>query len=204
MKWSFLRYFGNSSIVKGNYIWVLIVPVLAKFLLSANDKIEVFGSEFELFLPFNWVVLYFSSIFFAIGFSLYVARCPKIIKDNESYNDYTLTGYEPGRLSLYLNCLSVSEVENNEPIFKKFSELAEDTKSFDIDTYKTILIYELKTDRSYNIKKEHEKVVFWEIYGVSESVNRISLFLSSGFFGLGLLLLAMIFVQNICFVISAI
>lgn len=212
MNWSHLRYFGNSKFVKGNYIWIILVPVVAKFLISANNNITIFDTEFELKLPFNWIILYFSSLFFSIAHSIYLLRCPTIIKDNGDYGDYIKSGFGITKLNQYIDFFSKYDllINNNlkpnklsQLLSDKLNDIAINTSSNDIDKKITMLVSLPKINDSYNIKNDYEKLVFWEIFNASETINTISKYASVFSYGVGIALLSIIFIQNILFVLHS-
>lgn len=71
------------------FIWLFIVPILAKIAQSIGGEatLTVFGHPFvvHLELPFSWVAFYFSALSFAVGNLICRLWCPKIITDQENF-----------------------------------------------------------------------------------------------------------------------
>ncbi|WP_377109183.1 hypothetical protein [Pseudoalteromonas sp. R86517] len=87
IKWSDLRWLGNSTLVKSNYLWIFVIPIFIKVL----NYIEV-NHQISFELPLKLTTLFYSSIFFMLGSFTYTIRCPKLIKENGNYNDFLEKG----------------------------------------------------------------------------------------------------------------
>ncbi|OPL17254.1 MAG: hypothetical protein AVO38_05490 [delta proteobacterium ML8_D] len=81
-------------------IWIVIVPVSAKIL--SNDWI----SEWNLSLPFTWYLFFFSALSFSVGNILFLFRCPLIVKENDSLEDFNREGKVRKHLELYASNIS--------------------------------------------------------------------------------------------------
>lgn len=64
--WSTLKAIQNNKIVKSTYIWLFIVPLLAKILskIDANLYLDIAGKvyEIDLALPFSWKLFFLSAL----------------------------------------------------------------------------------------------------------------------------------------------
>ncbi|MGR6781241.1 hypothetical protein [Moritella viscosa] len=85
---------------------------------------------------------------------------------------------------------------------EKLSELSDETESQDIDTNVTSVIETRANDRLYNIKNIFENDLFWLIYEKSNEMKKRYLIASCISFSTGFVLLSIIFLKNLCFVIS--
>lgn len=87
------------------YIWIFIVPVLAKVLYKINDNLHfnIFGQHIELVfsLPFSWQVFFFCALCFGIANTIVAVFCPKIIKDHLSYSGFRGDGKGDDHLQEY-------------------------------------------------------------------------------------------------------
>lgn len=107
VEWVSLARLHELKAVQSTYIWIIIVPVLAKALEKAEDtaRVTVFCYTFDLSLalPFSWVMFYFSALAFASSFSVYILRCPRIIKDHRGYADFADARKGVSHLDKYLH-----------------------------------------------------------------------------------------------------
>ncbi len=105
--WSTLKAIQNNKIVKSTYIWLFIVPLLAKILskIDANLYLDIAGKvyEIDLVLPFSWKLFFLSALCFVAGNILFVAFCPKLIKDYNHLGEFLATGKTEGNLFYYMD-----------------------------------------------------------------------------------------------------
>ncbi|WP_145953403.1 hypothetical protein [Oceaniglobus indicus] len=85
--WRSIRTVIDHSAIRRLYVWLLIVPTLAKIFNNAPERLT-FGpfSEAEyltllLQFPFTWYYYYFSAVLFFVTYILYLIGCPKFIKE---------------------------------------------------------------------------------------------------------------------------
>lgn len=94
--WSELRIFARSKVLHSSYIWLLIVPLLAKALEHAPNNIDgtLFGKAFHvrLALPFSWAALFFCAFMVTIGNVFYQWKCPRLVRDFETYSQFRDAG----------------------------------------------------------------------------------------------------------------
>ncbi|WP_425400367.1 hypothetical protein [Aeoliella sp.] len=70
-RWSWLKSLGLGAWAKLAFVWIILVPIAAKFLSAIKSPVEVaFGGDpiplsFEL--PFSWKLFYFGAIAFTVG-----------------------------------------------------------------------------------------------------------------------------------------
>lgn len=94
--WDKLNSLGTSKALKSSYIWFVSVPIAATFLSQLNVPIEVtfWGRthQFDLTLPFNWILFYFASIVFSLASIIFTLRCPDLIKRYKTFSHYYQDG----------------------------------------------------------------------------------------------------------------
>jgi len=91
-RWEEYKVFFQVNIFKYLVLWFTLVPIFAglieqfrgPFNLSIGDN----NISFELFLPFNWQLLWMSSLCFVIALLIYSIHCPKFIRKYNNYSDY--------------------------------------------------------------------------------------------------------------------
>lgn len=91
-KWSNIKVLGENKMINKSYVYLFLVPALAKIFEKVNSplNLKMFGEEFEIVfeLPFTWQVFFFSALFFTIGAIIYTFCAPSIVKDNNSFGDF--------------------------------------------------------------------------------------------------------------------
>jgi len=84
--WSTMRSVLEAKVISSISVWLILVPILVNFTsefptfyyaapFSGKDDLT-----FVLEIPFNWYLLYFSAICFAVARLLYVIACPQFIR----------------------------------------------------------------------------------------------------------------------------
>lgn len=96
INWEFLSKLGKNKVVTTSYIWVIIVPILAKIIFFMQPMYSI-----TFRFPFSWELFYYASIAFMIGTLLFVFFCPKIILENKTYADFNSKGLGVQRLLEY-------------------------------------------------------------------------------------------------------
>lgn len=215
-EWSSLYSIGHSKLVQSSLIWVFIVPIAAKILHEIDSIVylEVFSYTFKLNLelPFSWVTLYFSALFFAMGSLLYIFFCPKLIKDYLNYSSfvdkdnsyellvskfhYDATDSDHEAALEYIDNL-LSEMQIEKPQKKtKFSPRQYVRKIISLD-YRINLIFISKNE--YCIPNIF--YYFRECLEFYYTRMRVLCFIS---YLVGFLLLSFIFIENLVYVIAKI
>jgi hypothetical protein len=203
IQWSNIRFLGNSNLVKQNYIWIFLVPILFKLFFSSEHVQQLFNSNFLIELPFSWTLLYFAALSFALGNLVYLIFCPKIIQSFSDYSEYKNSGYRLVHLNKYINYLFGKD-SNRILLLNKLTTLSDETPTQCIDGGSTSVIEIKENGKAYNIKNSFENDLFWFTYDHSDEIKNIPLFISCISFSFGFILLFSIFIQNLMFVISKI
>ena len=95
LRWSDLAKIGNSKVAKSTVIWIFLVPLFVRILKPINAiEISLGGNAFsvDLALPFYWEILFFASLFFALGTILHTIFCPKFLALYETYPQFKELG----------------------------------------------------------------------------------------------------------------
>lgn len=187
MTWTQLRKIQSLRVVQSMYIWLFVVPVLAKSLsaLTSPAHIDLYGYEFQLILglPFSWQAFYFAALLFVLGNLAFTAKCPNLVKDHESFESFNAQG--KGLKHLHTYNLEIG---------------------FDADGY-------LKQEhpRSYftngnpevlRILEAATRGYFWELHYLANRHSSPSILSTSACYGLGLILISWVFIENLISVIT--
>jgi hypothetical protein len=130
--WSQLAKLNAVKFINTMYVWIFIVPVLAKLLENMGDKAQltIFEHTFvaHLTLPFSWVCFYFSALAFASANLVFQARCPNIIKEQSGYSEFRRLNKGVEHLDSYLPEIGMNWEGLRQDIERRdeyFSEIAE-------------------------------------------------------------------------------
>lgn len=202
IQWSNIRFLGNSKLVKQNYIWIFLVPILFKLLSSSETPIQFININIFTVLPFSWTLLYYSALAFALGNLLYLIFCPQIIQRYSDYSEFRAAGYCMTHLNKFINELFNNGKSIRELLINKLTSLSDKTPPKEIDDGKTSVIEIKENDKAYNINNTFESDLFWYAYEKSDEIKKIPLILSNICFLAGFVCLAIIFLKNLALVIS--
>ncbi len=176
--WSKLKAIENSKIVQSMYVWLLIVPLTAKFFSKIENTLHLTISgntyEFDLVLPFTWVIFFFSALSFTLANIIFISVAPLIIKENDNYGDFTNSGRDQNHLVKYIDNIQKDD-------------------AIDLIKEKWIRIGNRQLDL---------KLDFWEIYNKANKNKLIRRYLCFLFYIVGLVLFLLVAVQNIKWVIN--
>ena len=105
MSWSLLEKIQRIKLIKSMYIWLILVPIIAKSLSKveevANVKVFEYSFALDLGLPFSWKVFYFSALCFAAANLIYLLRCYLIVKEHRNYSEFKEAGKGVHQLQTY-------------------------------------------------------------------------------------------------------
>lgn len=115
--WTELRVIYETRIVKSTYVWLIAVPIAAKFLSHLEDIISFKWGEYnfkiDTTLPFTWSILYFSALSFVLGNIIYYMKCPKIIKTCPDLSSFISAGKSITHLEEYADDIGLSIASND-------------------------------------------------------------------------------------------
>jgi hypothetical protein len=154
-QWDRLRALGESKLVRSNYIWIFIIPLLHRNLLQLSEKLDITIS-FHVKLEF----LFLASIFFALGTLTYQLRCPTLIarfKTNQELldsgmNSQHVVDFYEGEINKFFPGTTYSDLEKElskvtvqkyegQRTLVSFGNINRSTKSHFIDSDKTTCFF---------------------------------------------------------------
>jgi hypothetical protein len=172
-KWSSLAKIERIKIVQSMYLWLFIVPILAKTLAKLEDtaNLNIFGYVFNIHLelPFSWKIFYFSALCFAIANLVFVLRCYSLIKDHSSFADFLNQGKSDRHLSSYAEEAGL--------------------KLIDFE-------YNRQYPEEFLLEGKHLKDPFWGLYERLDTARPSWKLLCSLFYLFGFILISIVFYQN--------
>ncbi|MET0013058.1 MAG: hypothetical protein ABW088_05340 [Sedimenticola sp.] len=121
--WSFLRDIRHNKIIRSAPIWFALIPIIAKLLSTIEpDKICFSPLSTDLCLstqlPFNWQILFLSSIFFLVSNILVSVSIPDLVNSFKNYSDFQDAGMTLEKLEDYKRELPDSDVKRIDNIKK--------------------------------------------------------------------------------------
>ena len=154
--WQDLRQIQRSKFISSMYVWIFVVPVLAKLLFKIEEHLafDLFGQKIELVLslPFSWKLFFYCALSFSIANSIVLLACPRIIKDHLSFSGF------------------IGDGKNHEHLKDYAKDIA--------DTYFPLMNDQPSVHAEDRLMhSEHIRDEFWRIYNkgnLSRSVLRIS------------------------------
>ncbi len=164
-----------SNISKMKFVKTILVwVVVVPIVAKILSSLKGYNIiNFDFVLPFSWVLFYFSALSFLIGNILYNIFVPPIINENRSFSHFLQMGRGKRELASYLE-----------------SEKLEDRGIYS----------ELYCDKPLEVNSKNE--YFWDIWEMSlDSKIKVRFFISI-FYSLGILLILIVFFQNMLFVIE--
>ena len=174
--WDLIKAIPNWRVIKSTYIWLFIVPILAKIFSSlpevSNFKIFNTNLTLHLSLPFSWKAFYLSSILFVIANLIYLIRCPTIIKENSCLTDFINEGKEQQHIYKYGEEIGMSKNDMEE------------------------------LEKGIGTVQARDSELFWKIFNDAKSIRLITRFACFLLYGIGFILIGYVFVQNLYAVIK--
>jgi len=147
LDWSKLKKVPKNKLVSTSYIWIVIVPIVAKVFSKIESivylKIGDVRYELILELPFSWQMFFWSALLFTVGNVLFSWLCPFIVKNYDNFDHFQLNG---GTESIIRNNLSAKSLnagliinnKRNEGIEKYFWAAYESEKT-EYEKYRSII-----------------------------------------------------------------
>ena len=196
--WINLKKINSSKFINSMYIWIIIVPILAKIFSNLDKEVFnflIFGEilPLQLKLPFSWALFYFSAIFFAIANLIFTIRCPLIIKENNSYNDFLTEGKKLLQLKPYIEDVNYDWNKLANDIDKKID--SQNNSSYMSASSISLNMSIEKLDK-VNEEKNNPKNYFWEIYNFTNFVREKSRVTIGILYFIGFCLFSIVLIQN--------
>jgi hypothetical protein len=194
VKWSSLRDFGNSKIVKSNYFWIFAIPFLAKNLESLSLLLGV-----NIEITFSIERLFYAALCFALGTFLYQLSCPQVIKDHKSYSDFLSDGKSGQHIADYYRSSNFHFIAPT-----NYSDIKKSIKKYDIDgdNDKKIVVEILNEESIYESFFIDVKLIpnfFWKVYKEKEKNYQVIAYITLGFYIGGVIFLLWTGISNIIF-----
>lgn len=208
--WKNLCKLGSNRLIKSSYLWLIIVPLLAKLLENIEDKLSVsiLGASLQLStkLPFSWSMFYLSAVCFAAALLLTNIYFPVALKRYSSYDDWLSTGrgeesiihafFNAYRNTSFMYPLVVDDYQKT--YFLKY-HLGYDGDHKKIHKNEFLIPIELIKKGVLTERKREAYYYVTDIYDRSQGCIRLII---SFFYFLGFLFLFLVFSQNFLFVIG--
>ncbi len=193
--WCVFKQLADSKLIVSSSMWIFLVPVIAKLLDLTGDFFLL--PESVVIFPFTLYFLYFSAIAFFLGYLVYVVFCPSFVKKLDGYNDFLDSGFKIHKINE-----SISNVESNKAeLLKRNIKCKIDPASSDaIEKVFTLTIG--REPLNFTFEKESMDVVFWLVYDHHLGSNWFAQAVCWFFFGLGYLMLSIIFFTNFYYVVK--
>jgi hypothetical protein len=185
--WSQLARLNAVKLINTMYVWIFIVPILAKLLENIGGVVQltIFEHTFavHLALPFSWVAFYFSALSFAAANILLQVRCPSVIKEQQDYSGFRRANRGVEHLDSYL-----PEIDMNWEGLRRRIEHQDDYFS------DTAEVSNPSADDGLLRKR------FWAIYSHGDKSRPVSKFLTFVLYAIGGVLILIVLCQNAVFV----
>jgi hypothetical protein len=194
VKWSSLRDFGNSKIVKSNYFWIFAIPFLAKNL----DKLSlILGVNIEM--TFSLERLFYAALCFSVGTFFYQLSCPQVIKDHKSYSDFLSDGKSAQHIADYYRSTNFHFIAPT-----NYSDIKTSIKKYDIDkgiSEKIVvnILNEKSICESFFIDTKLIPDFFWKVYKKKDDNYQVMAYITLGFYIVGMIFLLWTGISNIIF-----
>ena len=194
--WVDLRKLGNNKAVRSASVWAIVVPIAAKLLGGVEDVVNItvlsHPFTFHLRLPFSWKLLFMAALAFMLANLIYEWFCPRLIKETSNYRDFS-DQKRSGR-------------EFHQLLEKLFQPPNDETQRWlNWLNYRNSALISKNT--SYGgYAPGNDDSVFPEIYSVTvhavSQVHPYARVMTTAFYIIGFILLALLMGQNIYFVIT--
>lgn len=201
-RWEDYKTFFQITIFKYLVMWFSLVPVAAGLLKQLPEPIVVKINDvsFDLYLnlPFNWQILWLSSLFFVIALGIYKWKCPDFIQKYNNYSDYKLYEHHPRWLTwLVYELLKEANDSQKDKLVERLESknyLTHLSGQLDIDLSdkpiveerQTILMFRhnekfyqfgmpiLQNENNDRDLTDSVKDVFYEVFGIYSANNSIA------------------------------
>lgn len=101
LRWTTLKSILDNKTVASTYVWILALPILMSVTSKFPLELPVaFGHTdsiliFNLSIPYNWYLMYFSAVCFAAARMVYTVSCPTFLKQYSSPPEAMENGITP-------------------------------------------------------------------------------------------------------------
>src|SRR5688572_21172664 len=91
--WSDLYEIGSSKIVNSSFIWMVLLPIIARALTTIESKYQI-----QVQIPLNFYLLYVAALVFAAASTSYHLFCPKLVQRAPNYGVFVERRYSINEL----------------------------------------------------------------------------------------------------------
>ena len=222
INWKRVSVFGKNKLINRSFVYLFIVPMLAKLLSKIESPLSLIigGAELEvvLDLPFSWKLFFFSALLFTVASLLYHFISPPIINENISFGDFLNHKKNRTHIRQYMNHLEINRewlitVGVDVDILEEYNGLQGCLKSFDF--YKTkwrrnhalrkIEIYHHLNRWLFDDTSSSEdslELSFWLLYRESNRSRMLGLIVTAFMYLGGFVLISVVLVQSVIEVIK--
>lgn len=213
--WQSLVNIGNNKIVKSSYIWIFIIPIIAKTLEKVPEKVFIpfTNAEIEIILtlPFSWNLLYFSALIFALATVLFAYKSPELVNKFSDVNEYKEKGLGKEQLITFFSSwlrketkvyqASGENIEIEKLILDFYKKYANELSNDKLNTLNNTEIDINKRIRMITIKDDEFSNAFWFLRSLMANDNLIFRTIITILYIFGFLMLFKILIDNISVVI---
>lgn len=210
-RWEDYKSFYQITIFRYLTVWFSLVPIAAGILRGLPNPLPINLNgvvyNVDISLPFNWQLLWVSSLFFLISFVIYLVCCPKFIKKYNNFSDYLSYGHDKRWISWLARDLVsanvgvgkfIERLSSKKYLKQECNKFSPPEENIEVGAEQTIAYLKFE-NKVYSLgmpvlgdepsAKDAERAIFWEIFGrysssgsLARNLIRVLLFLSLLFF----------------------
>lgn len=198
--WTNVRKFGVSKFVQSSFVWIAIVPLIAKVLSKMNSLLVIpIGDEkyvFVLELPFSWQLFFFSAISFSLATIIYFVWCPRIIKEHYNATHFLEEGKTLTQLREY-----AEEIDMDVSIQERKTSMMEYglRKAQTFQQWGGIPPSENQPITEYEKLINDTKTLFWTVFDEANKSKYMAMYISMLLYIIGSILFFIVILKNIWF-----
>ena len=225
LTWSDLSGLAKNKIVNRTYIYLIIVPIIAKLFSQVKSPVIIeYGKTYivlNLELPFNWVLFYLSALCFSLGTVIYYWKAPSIVKENNSYGEFENNRKTFAHIFNYYSQLGIRNTKQEElpeSIESQWLRLMADANILGavqllqdyirninpINAEKINGVIRLLWSKKHKYPQEINQTSFWMLFRYGNRTNTNFIYLSFILFLIGLLLILYIIIESFITVVNLI
>lgn len=201
--WSTLAKIQRFKVIQSMYIWLFIVPIIAKTLAKVEQtaSLTIFDHTFniQLSLPFSWKVFYFSAFCFTVANLIFMWKCYKLIKDHNNFSDFQ----EQGKGARHLYDYSLEAGEDVDEDLNRLTNIELGTGEFEPDD--GFRMPETEFEKKYKNEDRRQtyfKSQFWTLRSLSDTNRLFYRVMCSLLYLLGFILIGYVFIENFATVLK--
>lgn len=187
--WTILKDLSNSRLVYSTSIWIFFVPAVLKISGATSD----FFSSGEILVPYSFYLIYFSSVAFFIGSTLYVISCPFFVKKISSYSFFIEEGMSIININ---NALFKVDEEKSKKLIEVLRKEVGSASPEEIDDNKVLTLCSGIGPASFSFNENNLDKVFWIVYDFQQQQRLMAQLLCWFFYSIGFFLIALVFLMN--------